>query len=59
MGCICEAFGVSCDADRDFSHSFLILENDEVDVLLLSISTIHDHYVTRRCRENKLANLVP
>ena len=59
MGCICKAFGISCDADRDFSLSFFILENDEINVLLFSISIVCNDLVTQLYRGNKLAYFVP
>ena len=59
VGCICKAFGISCDADRDFSLSFFILENDEINVLLFSISTVCNDLVTQLYRGNKLAYFVP
>ena len=59
MGRICKAFGISCDADRDFRLSFFILENDEIDVLLFSISTVCSDFVTQLYRGNKLAYLIP
>ena len=59
MGRIREAFGVSCDTDRDLSLPILILKNNEVDVLLSTISIVRDNSTTRLCRESKVAYLVP
>ena len=56
--CICKAFGISCDADCDFRLSFFILKNDEIDVLLFSINTIYNDFVTQLYCENKLVYLI-
>ena len=58
MGCICKAFGISCNVDRDFSVSFLILENDEINVLFFSISIVYSNLVTWLYCGSKLAYFI-
>ena len=52
-------FSISYDADRDFRLSFLVLKNDEINVLLVSISVVRSDFVTWLYRGSKQAYLIP
>ena len=55
---IYKAFNISCNTDPDFSVSFLILKNNEINILFFNISIIRSNLTTRLYRKNKLTNLI-